>query len=186
MSLFSVPSALPVLVGCLLPLVYVAYTDCRYYLIYDRATYAVALAGLVAAIYEGRLAGALAGAALGFGVVALFCLAGGAGGGDLKLAAALGTWFGPYQMLYIFLLASLVGVPWGLYKKARSGERLGEWAKTFFRGLYLRVFYGTPGAVPMPRLPEDDSSPPPPDAVPFGTCLAAAAWLWWALLELVF
>ncbi|MGB9849128.1 MAG: A24 family peptidase [Moorellaceae bacterium] len=181
MPLFYVPSVAAVLVGCLLPLVYVAYTDCRYYLIYDRATYAIALAGLVAAIYEGRLVDAVAGAVLGFGVVFVFCLLKGAGGGDLKLATALGTWFGPYQMPFIFLAASLIGIPWGLYKKVRSGEKVGEWAKTFFRGIYLRAFYGTPGAIPLPELPEDDDAPVPSEAIPFGACLAAAAWLDWFL-----
>lgn len=181
MHIFTEPSAAAMLAGCLLPLLYVAYTDCRYYLIYDKATYAIALAGVVAAVYDGRLGEAVAGAALGFGVVYVFCLMKGAGGGDLKLATALGLWFGPYQMPFIFLAASILGVPWGLYKKARAGEKLGVWAKTFFRGLYLRVFYGVPGAVPLPELPEDDDAPVPPGAIPFGACLAAAAWLVWAL-----
>lgn len=173
-------SAPAFLVGCVLPLVYVAYTDWKEYMIYDRATYAIALAGLIAAIYEGRVGDSLAGALFGFALMFVFCAIKGAGGGDVKLATALGMWFGLQAMPYLMLLSSLLGVAWGAYKLAKIGL-LRQRMKVFFTGLFLRLVYGVRGAVPMPHLPDDEDAPPPPDAVPFGTCMAVGAWVLWAV-----
>lgn len=52
----------------------------------------------------------------------------GIGGGDLKLLAALATWWGVGGVMYIVLLASLVTVPWYLaWRRFNGFSRQSEW-----------------------------------------------------------
>lgn len=170
--------------GCLLPSLYIAYTDAKTHMVYDRATFPILLAGLVSAVYLHNLPDALLGFAFAFTVLFICAAMGGAGGGDVKYAAGLGMWFGFREVQCILLIAAVMGAVWGMAKMARAGK-LKTWAKTFFTGLYLRVFYNVKGAIPVQKLPDDPNAPAPPEAVPFGTCLAAAAWLTWALCEFI-
>lgn len=165
-------------VGCLLPSVYIAYTDARKRRVYDKATFPILLASLVNAVHLHDVPDALLGSAFAFAVLFVCAAMGGAGGGDVKYAAGLGMWFGFREVQYVLPIAALIGVAWGMVKMARAGK-LKTWAKTFFTGLYLRVLCGVNGAVPVQKLPDDPGAPAPPEAVPFGTCLAAAAWLVW-------
>ncbi len=49
----------------------------------------------------------------------------GVGGGDIKLAAVLGFIYGPYRILSILLIATLLAMPVGLYhRKASGGQTL--------------------------------------------------------------
>ena len=48
----------------------------------------------------------------------------GIGGGDIKLAAVLGFIFGPYDIIGILLIASLLAIPAGLYRKKASGDQI--------------------------------------------------------------
>lgn len=162
------------LVGCLGPALIAAYTDVRRYIVDDRVSISILLAGLAAAILTGRLGDALLGAGIIGGLLLACCLAGGMGGGDLKLGTALGAWFG-LNGLCVLLLACVMGVVWGLVKLGRKG-RLVSWLRSLGSGLWLRVFYGVRGTVPLGRLP-DEKTPAPPEAVPFATCLVAAAWV---------
>ena len=70
-------------------------------------------AGLVAQVSSwGWRSGGLAwleGAAVGFAVFLVFFLAGGMGGGDIKLMAALGSCVGPRQILWAALWTAFVG-----------------------------------------------------------------------------
>lgn len=166
------------LVGCLLPCLVAAYTDVRAAKVGDRITIPVLLSGLVAAVYEGAVYDALLGAAFAFAVFLCCCMVGGVGGGDLKLATGIGMWFGFSSAVYVLLLAGVLGFFWGACKLLRMGKLKG-WAGLFFTGLYLRAAYGAKGAVPLSKLPEDEEAPPPAEAVPFGACLAAAAWCVW-------
>ncbi len=54
------------------------------------------------------LAGALLGVLAGFALNLPFWLLKIRGGGDLKLFAALGAWFGPYNTLSVFLISTIV------------------------------------------------------------------------------
>lgn len=45
----------------------------------------------------------------------------GVGGGDIKLAAVLGFIYGPYDIIAILLIATLLAMPAGLYRKKASG-----------------------------------------------------------------
>lgn len=70
-------------------------------------------AGLIVQVYEwGWARGSLGwagGVAVGFGVLLVFFLAGGMGGGDIKLMAAFGGCLGAGQVLRAALLAAIVG-----------------------------------------------------------------------------
>lgn len=58
---------------------------------------------------------ALSGAGAGFGILLLAALlskgGAGVGGGDIKLAAAMGFAYGPHRILFILLLASVLCLP---------------------------------------------------------------------------
>jgi len=164
------------LLGCLMPCAVAAYTDARYHLVYDRITFPIILAGLVYAVLTGNVASSVLGALVAGGVFFASCYAGGTGGGDFKLALGLGLWFGYPSVIQVVLLGCVCGIIWGLFKLYRAG-RLRAWAGTFFTGLFLRLVCGVKGALPLEKLPEDDKAPLPVSAVPFGTCLAAAAWV---------
>lgn len=172
----------PIFLGCLLPAAVIAYTDYRRHWVPNLITIPMFLTGLAYAIYQGYVLGALVGAgtAFLFGFV-LFAM-GGMGGGDVKLMAALGAWFGLFGMLPVILLASLIGIAWGLGKKAKAG-RLKEWALDFYRGLFLRIVLNVQGAAGAPKLPVDITAPIPRDAIPFGACLAVSAWVVWAAVS---
>jgi len=163
-----------ILFGCLVPSLIIAYTDTRFYIIPDKVSLPVMLAGLVAAVYKGNLAEAFLGAAIGFGILFLLAALGGAGGGDAKYAAGLGMWFG-VNVLMVLFWASVVGLMWGITKLIRRGE-LKQRAGLFFRGIFLRLICNVRGSAIIPKLSETPSAPVPPGAVPFGACLALAAW----------
>lgn len=50
----------------------------------------------------------LAGFAVGFGVLFVLYLIGGSGAGDVKFMAAVGTWIGPYHIVFVFVLSAIV------------------------------------------------------------------------------
>ncbi|MCL6639341.1 MAG: A24 family peptidase [Firmicutes bacterium] len=168
------------LAGCLIPSIYVACTDSKYYLIYDKVTFPVILAGLINALYLYNLRDALLGFAFASGLLFACAVIGGAGGGDVKYAAGLGMWFGFRGILDIMFLAAVIGIAWSALKLAKSGDSgLRERLKLYCTGVYLRVICGVGGAVPMRRIPDNPDAPVPAGAVPFGACLAAAAWAVW-------
>lgn len=73
------------------------------------------------------LLNALLGAGAGFGILLLAALlskgGAGVGGGDIKLAAAMGFAYGPYRVLFILLLASILCLPVaGYFSKTEEGQ----------------------------------------------------------------
>ena len=75
-------------------------------------TATVAAAGFGFAVFglTGQsMAGALAGAAIGFVVMLPGYIFGGTGAGDVKLLAALGTWLGPAGVVMAFLYSAIAG-----------------------------------------------------------------------------
>lgn len=86
---------MPVFIGCLLPVTIGIYTDFKTNKLYDAITIPILLSGLVYASSNGALKESLVGAAALFLVYfALAWFIGGVGGGDIKLAAGIGAWFG--------------------------------------------------------------------------------------------
>lgn len=164
------------MVGCLIPCLAVICTDTRYFIIPNYLSLSVTATGLLYAFYVQRFPEAAAGCVLAFGLFLAFVLQGGMGGGDAKLAAGLGAWFGYPAVFWVIALGAGLGVVWGVAKLLRRGE-LGAWATNILTGLKLRFVCQMRGAAEFGKLPDDPNAPVPPQAVPFGTCLAAAAWL---------
>jgi prepilin peptidase CpaA len=96
--------------------------------------------------------GWLAGAAVGFAVFLVFFLAGGMGGGDIKLLAALGSCVGPKQLLWAALWTAFLGaleacgyLCWDWRRRRRAGPAVpgdgGEpsipYAPAIFAGVLL-------------------------------------------------
>lgn len=80
------------------------------------------LPGIVPALLN-----ALLGAGVGFGILLLAALlsrgGAGVGGGDIKLAAAMGFAYGPHRILLILLLASVLCLPAaGYFGRAKKGQ----------------------------------------------------------------
>jgi prepilin peptidase CpaA len=69
------------------------------------AAVAVGFDGISVSFYQ-----LLLGVLVGFGVMATFGLAGGLGGGDVKLVAALGAWLGPIALLVVLFWIALIGM----------------------------------------------------------------------------
>jgi leader peptidase (prepilin peptidase)/N-methyltransferase len=132
-----------------------AYTDLRWRLIFDKITLPMALLGIISSAATGRIALALLGAAIGFGVFLIGILRDQAGVGDAKMAGALGTWLG-LGVLPVIIIACAVGLVWSNVRSQRSAH-----------------------GRPLSMLPEDGTVQ---KALPFGVCLAAGAWVWITLL----
>lgn len=73
------------------------------------------------------LMNALLGSGAGFGILLLAALiskdGGGVGGGDIKLAAAMGFAYGPHRILFILLFASVLCLPVaGYFSRAKKSR----------------------------------------------------------------
>lgn len=153
--------------------------DCKDYTIPNKLTALMTAAGLVYVIATGNIRDSFIGMAFAGGIMLFAVLLGGAGGGDFKMAAALGLWLGFRKTLWMLLVASLVGAAWGLWKLKKVGiAKSRMWL--FFHGLLCEI-RGIKGVLNMPKIPEGSEASPPPDAVPFGACMALAAWLVWCV-----
>lgn len=80
------------------------------------------LPGIISALLNASL-----GAGAGFGILLLAALlsrgGAGVGGGDIKLAAAMGFAYGPHRILFILLLASVLCLPAaGYFGRAKKGQ----------------------------------------------------------------
>ncbi len=142
----------------------------------------MALLGVIYSCLTGRIIDSLIGLVIGFVIMLVAVLKGGSGGGDAKLAGALGAWMG-YDIIQVILIACIIGFVWGIIRLHKHGM-LKTRMTLFFRGIYYRLVYGMQGVIPMSILPVDNNAPLPPEALPFGVCLAAGAWIWIALLVL--
>lgn len=113
------------LVFCLL-LLRLSIEDVRTGFLHDRWVLPLAAIGLVMTLLGSRtLLSALAGALLGGGLLfAVRVLSrGGIGGGDVKLAAALGLWTGHAGILPALFIAFLLGSLWGVVLLLRGYGR---------------------------------------------------------------
>ncbi|NPV89593.1 MAG: prepilin peptidase [Firmicutes bacterium] len=171
---------LPLIIGCLIPCIVIAFIDYTKYIIPNKLTYPMIIMGLLYAVYTGNISGALLGGGVCFAAFLIIGLLQGAGAGDIKMVTALGIWFGMEAALTIIFVASILGVVWGIAKMIRTkgkGEFL-AWTKNLIGGLALTLG-GAKGALNLPKLPEDDDAPAPETAIPFGAFLSVAAILLW-------
>ena len=103
-----------IVIGCLLPSVYSAYTDVKYRMIYDRITIPTLIAGVIYSIYIGIWQNTLLTAAVVFVILFAMALQGGVAGGDVKFSTALAVWFGYPLIIYVIGIGSLLGLIWEL------------------------------------------------------------------------
>jgi prepilin peptidase CpaA len=157
-----------------LPLLFalaMGWSDARTRRIPNYLNLSCALAGLGYQLGFHGLAGltdGLLGMVLGFGLLILFYLKGGMGAGDVKALAALGTWLGFWQTLYLFIYMAFSGVLlvililwWrgALWSRIKRGWRfLVGW-------VLLRPHPGASGEA-APAAPEK------PEAIPYAVAMA--------------
>lgn len=100
------------------------------------------------------LACAAGGCALGGGMLLPLFMAGGMGGGDVKLMGALGAWNGPAGALNIFIYAALAGALWAVAVLVRQRALRGTLRSIRYAFFHLAVAGHWPG-IPMTgaRLP---------------------------------
>lgn len=150
-----------------------AVVDYRQHRIPNWLTVPAALAGLIYSTLAPAGVGwmaAVAGFAVGFGLLLLPWLLGGGGMGDVKMLAALGTWLGPTGILVAFglgtVLAALGMMAVLTYSAVAEGFSL-------TRRRYLAVASGgtstTPQAGPRRRR-----------VLPFAVPMAVGTWLYLA------
>ena len=75
-------------------------------------TFSLALSGIATSFTAGAIVGpqlSFAGFAVGFALPLVLFLLGALGGGDVKLLAGVGAWFGPGVVFGVFLLAAVLG-----------------------------------------------------------------------------
>lgn len=149
---------LPIFWGCLVPATMAGIHDLKTYLLPDYLTVLILVAGLIHGAYMDNLGVALAGAGTGFFIGLASALLGQMGMGDAKLMAGLGAWLGPYSLLDVIFLASILGALWGFAKLAQAGKLSPPWKWRFRRLDGHRPVKDQPGVVA------------------FGACLAAGLW----------
>jgi prepilin peptidase CpaA len=168
-------AALPIVVVIIACLV-AAVTDVRDFKIYNALTLPLIGSGLVFHTITAGGAGlvaSLAALCVGGGVLLLPYLLGGIGGGDVKLMAGVGAWFGLPLTLYVFIIAALATGAYSLFLLARHGG-LGR-AVVHFRviGYQLRALtahFGSEEKVDAMVHQEDRHR----RLVPFGVMVAMA------------
>jgi prepilin peptidase CpaA len=158
------PLNLPALVVLVAALA-AAVTDLRAFKIHNLLTLPLLVSGLVYHAAVGGKPGLLdsfLGMLFGFGILFLFYLLGGMGGGDVKLMAGVGAWLGAPLTFVVFVASSLAA---GVYALAvvlftRSGRETWlnlkiVWFRVAAVGRHLGADDGGRGRGALPR-------PPPP------------------------
>lgn len=167
---------MPVFIGCLLPVTIGIYTDFKTNKLYDAITIPILLSGLVYASSNGALKESLVGAAALFLVYfALAWFIGGVGGGDIKLAAGIGAWFGLSGGIYVIIIASFLAIVGGIVKLAFMG-RAKQKLKYWLNGIWLYLLYKKMTIKP-PQLPQEGEEMPA-EIIPFGMYMGVAVWVW--------
>ncbi len=169
--------------GCLLPGLHAAWSDIRKGIIYDAVTLLIFSAGLVFAVITHSYLSAFIGCIMGF--LSFFTAAwitndGSIGGGDIKLAAGTGIWFGvqTFEVLIISCLASIIFelIRYGLTGDLKKlfTDRLGPYA----RKVLLRYGY---------RIKDVDLAVDTTkySSIPFAPFLVFSSWLVWIFHYLV-
>lgn len=102
------PTAVSLVVVALVTLT-AAATDLWKFKVYNVLTLPTLAVGLLVSPINGGIQAGLLGAALGFGLLAVFFALGGVGAGDVKLLTAIGAWLGPSTTLHVFIVSAMAG-----------------------------------------------------------------------------
>jgi prepilin peptidase CpaA len=81
----------------------------------------LAAAGVIVAVAHGAMGAAIGGGAVGLALMLPLFAARWVGGGDAKLAAALGVWLGPAPALWMIVLGLALGGVWAAVAVVRAG-----------------------------------------------------------------
>lgn len=117
-------------------------TDLRMFKIHNLLTIPLLISGL---LYHGLVTGSdgflssVLGALFGFGVLALFFLVGGVGGGDVKLLAGVGAWLGLFLTFWLFNIAALAAGVYALVLTVLNGRFRETWLNIRLLGHRLMV-----------------------------------------------
>lgn len=167
-----------IFLGCLLPGLYIVYTDIKWGVIKDYVTFSIFMAGLIYALITKTYVNALIGSGLGF--ITFFIVAwitnGALGGGDIKFSAGIGIWFGYPSVIHVLLLATILAIVYELFRYIHRGklyELFYERLFPYFQKVYLRYGY----KVKEIDLSIDKKYKP----IPFGPFLVISTWLIWGL-----
>ncbi|MEO7987689.1 MAG: prepilin peptidase [Gemmatimonadales bacterium] len=119
----------------------------------------------------GNVVDGLLGGGLGLALAFPIFLAGGLGGGDVKLLAAVGGYMGPGQLVGACLLIALLGGAFALADAARQGA---------LRAVLLNVFYMlTRWMSPDRRSLSPTLTSPAAMSIPYGVPIAVGSLVWW-------
>lgn len=167
-----------IFLGCLLPGLYIVYTDIKWGVIKDYITLPIFMAGLIYALITKTYVNALIGSSLGF--ITFFIVAwitnGALGGGDIKFSAGIGIWFGYPSVIHVLLLATILAIIYELFRNIHRGklkELFYERLFPYFQKVYLRYGY----KVKEIDLSIDKKYKP----IPFGPFLVISTWIIWGL-----
>ena len=167
----------PVLLAALTISVVACVTDLRSRRIPNVLTFGAAIAGLLYHLATGGV-GALGPSVLGWLVGALVFIVpfalGGLGGGDVKLLAALGSWLGPVEALWLALYTGVAGAAMCLVVSAAYG-----YLGTALRNVWLLLcHWRVAGLTALPEITLDGSSAPKlAYALPIFVGLVTTLWL---------
>jgi prepilin peptidase CpaA len=102
-----------------------AITDVRDRRVPNWLTATVVLAGFAQALTRWALTSPLesaVGLAVGFALTFVMYAVGGRGAGDVKLMAGIGSWLGPWPVLWVFAAAAIVSLIVALVQSAAQGK----------------------------------------------------------------
>ena len=126
-------------------------------------TYGMVVAGIAMNSMKSGTDGAqdaLAGCAIGIGVLIIPFIMGGIGGGDVKLMGGIGALKGPYFIIYTFVFTALIGGISSIIRLSlHRGELTAAWNR--LRTSLMSVAGGT--------KPNNESSP---WVIPYAICIA--------------
>lgn len=172
--------------GCIIPSLYIAYTDYRCYIVKHIVTMPMIAGGVIYSFFFADLKASLLGTVIVFLIMAFLAVKGGVGGGDVWYSAALGAWFGIPAVWYVLLLGSLLAVIINLaghFKKGVLKNKLNE-LKSKFILLFIFKDFKKAGFKELPEEDEADANLQE-DIVPYGFYLALGTLLVFAFKVVV-
>ncbi len=123
-------------------------TDALHGRVYNVVTYPAMVGGIIyhaCATHPPGFTDAVAGLSVGGVALGLLYLSGDVGGGDVKLAAAVGAWVGPADVIQCLMIAAGVGGVMGVIALLRARRLIAS-----MRGLARNIFaLVTPGRKPL-------------------------------------
>src|SRR5688500_13264036 len=102
-----------------------AVIDWRQRRIPNWLTFTLVLSGIAQSMMPQAMCspmGSLLGLVVGFGLTFMLYALGAVGGGDVKLLAGIGAWFGPQAALAVFAVEAIAGAVMAIAQAARQGR----------------------------------------------------------------